>query len=154
SAGRWFTRAQTMHSSYAMVRSRRGQKMRSDRERVPPSAIASQVRTGSIACAARNARSTAGQSFAHSDRMLTIQRILVPTDFSEMADVATDYAVALALPAGAEITLVHAYETPTYGYSYAVLADMALPEKLRVAAGAALQAATDRCKKRGVKVNS
>ncbi len=38
---------------------------------------------------------------------LTIQNILVPTDFSECSERALDYAVALGVKFGAQITLLH-----------------------------------------------
>ena len=42
--------------------------------------------------------------------MLSIQRILVPTDFSEHAEKALDTAIEFARSFGAEICLVHCYE--------------------------------------------
>jgi universal stress protein A len=44
--------------------------------------------------------------------MQTIQHILCPTDFSETAEQAMRYADQLAAEAGAELTLVHAFDTP------------------------------------------
>ncbi|MEM8609576.1 MAG: universal stress protein [Myxococcota bacterium] len=45
---------------------------------------------------------------------MTIQRILVPTDFSENAEHALAYAISLAKAFGAEIHLLHAPVVPTY----------------------------------------
>lgn len=45
-----------------------------------------------------------------------IQRILVAHDFEESAATALTYALALADKLGARITVLHAYEVPTYGY--------------------------------------
>ena len=42
--------------------------------------------------------------------------ILVPTDFSPAADSALDYAIALAGPMGAQVTLLHAYNIPNLGF--------------------------------------
>ena len=42
--------------------------------------------------------------------MIPIQRILVPTDFSEPADAALDYAVDLSKTLGASISLVHVFD--------------------------------------------
>ena len=44
--------------------------------------------------------------------MQTIQHILCPTDFSDTAAKAVAYAEQLAIEAGAELTLVHAFDTP------------------------------------------
>lgn len=46
-----------------------------------------------------------------------IQRILVPYDFGEPAAAALAYALSLADKLGARVTLLHAYEVPTYGYA-------------------------------------
>jgi nucleotide-binding universal stress UspA family protein len=45
-----------------------------------------------------------------------IQRILVPHDFEETAETALTYALTLAEKLGARVTVLHAYEVPTYGY--------------------------------------
>jgi nucleotide-binding universal stress UspA family protein len=45
-----------------------------------------------------------------------IQRILVPHDFEEPAESALAYALTLAEKLGARVTLLHAYDIPTYGY--------------------------------------
>ena len=42
--------------------------------------------------------------------MSTIKRILVPTDFSEPADAALDYAVGLSRTLGSALSLVHVFE--------------------------------------------
>ena len=42
--------------------------------------------------------------------MTNITRILVPTDFSEPADAALDYAVDLSKTLGAQISLVHVFD--------------------------------------------
>lgn len=44
--------------------------------------------------------------------MTPIERILVPTDFSETATPATEYALQLAQRVGASILLLHVYEIP------------------------------------------
>jgi nucleotide-binding universal stress UspA family protein len=46
--------------------------------------------------------------------MLTIQRILVPTDFSQPADAALIYAKELAEKFGADLQLLHVVPSPTY----------------------------------------
>lgn len=45
--------------------------------------------------------------------MQIIQKILCPTDFSETAKKAVDYAAELALESGAELHLIHSFETMT-----------------------------------------
>lgn len=46
--------------------------------------------------------------------MLQIQKILVPTDFSDAADAALRYAIELAAKLGAEVLLVHAWQLSAY----------------------------------------
>ena len=48
--------------------------------------------------------------------MLSITRILVPTDFTETSDRALVYAIALAEKLGAKVTLMHSYEIPIVGF--------------------------------------
>jgi nucleotide-binding universal stress UspA family protein len=43
-----------------------------------------------------------------------IRRILVPTDFSEMARHALEYALALAAPLGASVDLLHVWQPPRH----------------------------------------
>ncbi len=45
--------------------------------------------------------------------MRTLQRILVPVDFSPKADDVLEYAYLLAKPLGAAVTLLHVFEQPT-----------------------------------------
>ena len=48
--------------------------------------------------------------------MKQIKRIVVGTDFSEIAQQAVDSAVDLAVQVGASVSLVHAYELPMYSF--------------------------------------
>lgn len=48
--------------------------------------------------------------------MIPPKTILVPTDFSEAASVALDYAVELAEKLGASVHVVHAFELPLVGF--------------------------------------
>ncbi len=48
---------------------------------------------------------------------MEIHKILVPTDFSDSARYALDYAVSLAEKLQAEITLLHVVEEMTVGYT-------------------------------------
>lgn len=49
--------------------------------------------------------------------MQTFKSILVPTDFSEPAEQATEMAISLALEFDSKLTLLHVHSTPTY-YGY------------------------------------
>jgi nucleotide-binding universal stress UspA family protein len=70
------------------------------------------------------------------------RRILVATDFSDTADRALDYALALATALGGEVILVHAYEIPVYAFpDGAFLATTEISERLAEAARTALDAA-------------
>lgn len=46
--------------------------------------------------------------------MLTLNKILVPTDFSETADFATDWALELAAKVQGEVRLLNVYDYPSY----------------------------------------
>jgi nucleotide-binding universal stress UspA family protein len=45
-----------------------------------------------------------------------VRHILVPHDFSDMAEHALAYALELADKLGARVTIMHAYEIPAYGF--------------------------------------
>ena len=83
--------------------------------------------------------------------MKRIQRIVVATDFSEIADQAVDHAIDLAEQLGASVTLVHAYELPIYGFPDGALittADMA--GRIMTIAQEGLTASVERRKARGI----
>ena len=83
--------------------------------------------------------------------MKRIQRIVVATDFSEIADQALDHAIDLAEQLGASVTLVHAYELPMYGFPDGALitsADMA--GRIMAIAQEGLTASVERFRARGV----
>jgi nucleotide-binding universal stress UspA family protein len=87
--------------------------------------------------------------------MKRIQRIVVGTDFSEIADAALDTAVDLAAQVGAAITIVHAYEIPIYGFPDGALVTTAdLAGKLATAAQEGLTATIERYKRKGVTLDS
>jgi nucleotide-binding universal stress UspA family protein len=88
--------------------------------------------------------------------MEPFKRILCPTDFSGYAAVALREAAALALDAGAELTLLHAYQNPAYimpmsGY-VAPTAD--LITKLRQEIGDELEGLADDVRKQGLTVQT
>lgn len=70
------------------------------------------------------------------------KHIVVGADFSDVADSALDYAIALARPLDAHITLVHVLEVPVWGFPDAV------PVELRELEAIAQQALDDLAKKR------
>jgi nucleotide-binding universal stress UspA family protein len=87
--------------------------------------------------------------------MKRIQRIVVGTDFSEIADAALDSAIDLAAQVGAAITLVHAYEIPVYGVPDGALVTTAdVAGRLANAAQEGLRAETERNKGKGVPIDT
>jgi nucleotide-binding universal stress UspA family protein len=52
---------------------------------------------------------------------MTVDRILVGTDFSEQSRAATDWALALASALGAKVTLAHVFDLPIVGFPDAAL---------------------------------
>ena len=77
--------------------------------------------------------------------MNPIHRIVVATDFSELADTVVDSALDLAKQLGASVTLVHSYEIPIYGFPDGVLV---APADLASRLGAAAQVELDRLARR------
>ena len=87
--------------------------------------------------------------------MPSIKIILVATDFTDLADHATSYAVDLARQLDARVTLLHAYEIPVYGFPDGTLiatADVAA--KISIAAQTAMDALVQKHKASGVPVTS
>jgi nucleotide-binding universal stress UspA family protein len=87
--------------------------------------------------------------------MNPIHRIVVATDFSELAQTVMDDALDLAKQLGASITVVHAYEIPIYGFPDGVLV---APADLASRLGEAAQTELDRLGKtyadRGVPITT
>lgn len=83
-----------------------------------------------------------------------IERILVPHDFSETADVALAMALALAEKLRARVTILHAYEAPTYVFPESVVATADLVGQIRGAAEEALAGIKERIEKPGVQVDT
>jgi len=87
--------------------------------------------------------------------MKHIEKIVVGTDFSDIADTAVDYTVDLAAQVGAFVTLVHAYELPMYSFPDGVVVSSAdAADKLTTLARERLDATVVRYKDRGVSVKS
>lgn len=87
--------------------------------------------------------------------MKHIERIVVGTDFSEIAEQAVDQAFDLAAQLGAVVTLVHAYELPVYSFPDGVVVSTAdAADKITSHALQRLEASIERRKGRGVSVKS
>jgi nucleotide-binding universal stress UspA family protein len=67
--------------------------------------------------AAGQGAATDGTPAALSLRMIAMHHILVPTDFSEASDAATNLALQLALPFDARVTLLNVFEVSIYVYA-------------------------------------
>ncbi len=88
--------------------------------------------------------------------MITLQRILVPTDFSEYSSNALRYGAALAEKFGAELFLLHVFQDLAVFQPEAVaVSPAALPpvEELKQAARAALNKALEDGRFKGLKVH-
>lgn len=83
-----------------------------------------------------------------------IERILVPHDFSETADVALAMALDLAEKMRARVTILHAYEVPTYVFPESVVATADLIGQIRGAADEALASLVERSRRPGVQVDT
>jgi len=83
-----------------------------------------------------------------------IQHILVPHDFSDTAQCALDYALALAEKFAARVTIVHTYEVPLLSYPEGPAITAELVGQVQAAAKAALDGVVARSKGRpGVAVD-
>lgn len=86
--------------------------------------------------------------------MYTIQHILVAHDFSDTAERALAAALAIAGPLRARVTLLHAYEVPTYVFPESVVATADLVGQIRGAAEEALANVADRARRSGLPVDT
>ncbi len=81
------------------------------------------------------------------------KRILVATDFSEASQTALDYAVDLAKQLGANVTVLHAYELPIYGFpDGAFIASAEMAATIMSGAQAGVAALCEKRKGRGVEL--
>ena len=86
--------------------------------------------------------------------MLSIQRILVAVDFSDVSQREIDYALSLAEKVGARVTVLHAYHLPFYSVSDGMVFPTAeQAERVMEAAQKALEAALAQTRERGVAVD-
>jgi nucleotide-binding universal stress UspA family protein len=83
--------------------------------------------------------------------MATLRRILVATDFTETSNRALDWAIELAAPLGASLTVMHAYEIPIVGFpDGALIATADIAARISDAARAALEGTVEQRRGRGV----
>jgi len=66
--------------------------------------------------------------------MISINTILVPTDFSDHSDKAVQYGVELAQKFGASLHVIHAYETVPIAYGEAGYVPVETPAEVKQAA--------------------
>ena len=87
--------------------------------------------------------------------MKKIQRIVVGTDFSDIAERAVDQAVDLAAQLGGKVTLVHAYELPMYSYPDGVVVSSSdAAQQVTTIATQRLASSVEQRKERGVRIES
>jgi nucleotide-binding universal stress UspA family protein len=85
--------------------------------------------------------------------MATIRRVLVATDFTATSNAAVDWAIDLAAPLGASVTVIHAYEIPVIGFpDGALIATADMAARMSIAARAALDTTVEQRQGRGVAV--
>lgn len=78
--------------------------------------------------------------------------VLVPTDFSDHAERATDYACELASKLGARVVLLHAYALPSVGFPESIGFGAELTGRVVTVAEEALRAAKARRQASGVDI--
>jgi nucleotide-binding universal stress UspA family protein len=81
-----------------------------------------------------------------------IQHILVAHDFSENAEPALAYAVAIAEKFHSRLTLMHAYERPTYAYPESLIEDFEFETKVDRAAAKALEGVASRVRSAAIPI--
>ena len=87
--------------------------------------------------------------------MAGLQRILVPTDFTETSEHALDWAVSLAERLGASVTVMHSYEIPLASFpDGAIIATAEMAARISEAAQQALADTVERRKARGISLDS
>ncbi len=81
------------------------------------------------------------------------RHILVPHDFSETAQMALAYAVELGLKLGARITILHAYELPSYGYAEALALTADIVEDIQRTSEEGLESVANKARRPGLEVD-
>lgn len=85
---------------------------------------------------------------------MSIETILVPTDFSEHADKACELALQLASTFGSRLELLHVYDFGQWVTLYEVTFADRMGEKIRLEAMARLEPFVDRARTKGVEVST
>jgi nucleotide-binding universal stress UspA family protein len=80
------------------------------------------------------------------------RHILVPHDFSHTAEFVLSYAIELAIKLGSCLTVVHAYELPSYSYPEGFALTGELVESVQRAADAGLAYVAARARRPGLEV--
>lgn len=80
------------------------------------------------------------------------RHILVPHDFSDTAQHALGFALEFAAKLGARVTVMHAYEIPSYAYPDGIALTAEVVGNIQRAAGAALEGVVARSRRPGVDV--
>jgi nucleotide-binding universal stress UspA family protein len=89
-----------------------------------------------------------------SDGTTPIRRILVPHDFSDTADRALAFALDIAEKLHASVTILHAYEIPTYGFPEGPAMTVEMIGQIERASGTALEGIAQRARRPGVEVTT
>jgi nucleotide-binding universal stress UspA family protein len=84
--------------------------------------------------------------------VLLPRHILVPHDFSDTAQHALTFALELSSKLGAKITVLHAFEVPSFGYPDGIALSAEVIENVRKAASTALDGLVDRARGSGTDV--
>ena len=82
----------------------------------------------------------------------SIEHILIAHDFSENAEPALVYAVAIAEKFRARLTLMHAYQRPAYAYPESLVEDFDFETKVDRAAAKALEGVASRVRNAAIPV--
>jgi nucleotide-binding universal stress UspA family protein len=102
--------------------------------------------------------STHGKPVARTFRMTPgtpIRHVLVPHDFSDTAERALAFALDLAAPLGARVTVLHVYDIPVFGFPDGVVALPTMAElagQIERASSTALEGVLARNRREGVEV--
>jgi nucleotide-binding universal stress UspA family protein len=87
--------------------------------------------------------------------MTDIRRILVPTDFTETSNHALEWAIGIAAPFRAKVTVMHAYEIPVVGFpDGAIIATPDLAARISEASQTALDKLVDRWRTAGTSIDA
>jgi glycine betaine transporter len=82
------------------------------------------------------------------------RHILVPHDFSDTAQGALAYAIALAKKLGARLTIVHAFEVPAYGYAEGIALTAEIIEGIQRSCEEGLRSVADKASQSGLQVEA